>query len=142
MTDYKKYDGPGKAAVRRYLDKLGYFTNAHESRDVDLTSLTPDDFEPLNHEVEVKAVWEGEWPEDWKDVRIPKRKGRYTKRSVPVLFWVLRSDLRMTILIKGSDICDEQIKEVSNSRVRSGEEFYCVPIELCKFVDLEAPVGD
>lgn len=128
-----------KEALRKHLDKRGWYTNIKESRGVDIKAYTSK-LVPCDHEVEVKLVWDGEWPDEWTDVHIPERKRQLIKTAADkghdLVFWILNKDLTRAIRILGKEVKDELLKVIPNKRVRYGEQFFCVPLDRCTFVDI------
>ena len=128
---YAENDGAAKAVVREYLDRHGFMTCCHEDYGADIKS-----FRPQLHEVEVKRAWQGVWPHQWRTVHIPARKARLLN-GTEVIFWIISGDFRQAIVIRSRDLKPEYLQEVKNSEIAEGEQFYCVPINKCKFVGLK-----
>ena len=74
--DKKRYelnDTKGKNCITRFLKSIGHTVQEPiETMRMDLESVYKDT--TYYHEVEMKHMWSGEWPEIWLDVHIPYRK--------------------------------------------------------------------
>lgn len=127
---YNQHNKRGIDAVRNYLDKNGYFTNVNENYGIDIEA-----YKPQQHEVEIKVAWVDRWPENWRDIHIPARKGKFIDQDR--FFWVLSNDLTRAWKIAACHLKLEYIRQIPNKEINSGEEFYCVPIELAERVRLE-----
>ena len=67
---YKQSDNKAKKCITKYLISLGHTVlDTEENFGVDLMSTLENT--TYNHEVEMKHMWEGEWPTVWKDINIP-----------------------------------------------------------------------
>ena len=72
---YEAYDTQAKDALTAYLTKKDHvLVNTEENYHVDIISQKHG-FTYFN-EAEVKVAWDGDWPEHWKEIRIPERKQR------------------------------------------------------------------
>ena len=83
-------------------------------------------------EVEIKHNWNlDKFPFD--SLHIPKRKQKFLKYG-KIIFIVLSKNLKQGLIVKGTDLKDNLLQEVENKYISGGEEFYRVPIDLCKRV--------
>jgi hypothetical protein len=126
QEEYNLNDSRAKTAVRIFLNSVGIYTIVTEDYNSDIIALVP-----LKHEVEVKKSWIGEWPSSWDTVQIPERKKRLLNNG-KVYFWVLKNDLTEAWVISGGLLTDNRLKEVPNKKVKEGERFFCIPIDLCE----------
>ena len=130
LGEYLKHDRQAKSAVREYLDGLGHYTTISEDYSADIKS-----YRPVLHEVEVKVGWtDGDFPFD--TVHIPERKRKLLKRGEKIMFWILRADMEMAMLVDGAELKSWMLEEVCNSKMESGERFFAVPKDKVKVVDL------
>lgn len=89
MVNQKSVD-----AGKKYLKSIGHrITSTKEDMKVDIRSSK--DGKQYLTEVEVKLVWDGEWPKHWKDIQLSERKRRlieYAKnKEKDLCFLVFRS---------------------------------------------------
>lgn len=78
-------------------------------------------------EVEVKHSWKGE-NFTFSTLQIPERKNKFTVSDKPVMFMIFNSDKSYAFLVKGEDVLDSPLVEVSNKYVKSGEKFFQIPV--------------
>lgn len=128
---YDQTDALARSAVRARLDSKGIHTISSETFGVDITSL-----HPIGHEVEVKLVWTGEWPDAWETVHIPERKGKLFNNGKWVFFWILRADCKEAWLIDSRKLQPGMLKEVPNKEMSNGEYFYDVPVSMAQKITL------
>ena len=131
MEEYKQNDPRAKSALRNYLDSKGIPTVIHEDYGPDIKA-----FQEVFHEVEIKKIWEGDWPENWGQIRIPARKKRLFENGSRIVFWVLNNDCTQEFRVLSLDMDDSYIGEFPNSRNNSGELFFNLPVGIGKFVDI------
>ena len=145
-TLYKVSDKLAKDSLTKYLVALGHDVNEHKERmGVDLeSSLAAGAVRiPYLHEVEIKFLWEDEWPEAWKDINIPFRKKRLIDKvysendKARFSFYILRGDCKVAWKIDGQVVKGSPVVEVPNRQVRSGEYFYKVPLDKAELITLE-----
>jgi|TARA_R100001530_G_scaffold130917_1_gene102183 hypothetical protein len=134
---YRDNDQKAKNIIRGHLDFIGKFTNImQEDYGVDIHEYDPATSTILWHEVEMKNQWTGDWPDSWKEVRIPARKARLLKAATDITFWVIRQDGLRAWAISGTVMTEDKIKSVSIRTAPEGERFFCIPVELCRLVIL------
>lgn len=124
--EYSRSDEPAKNVVRKHLDKLGFLTNITEDYRADITA-----YKPQYHEVEIKRVWVGDWPDEWDTIHIPERKKKLMKGHVDLWFWILRNDLAQAWVVSAKELKQEYLKEIKNKEVSKGEFFFCIPVRKC-----------
>ena len=94
-------------------------------------------------EVEIKYAWKGEWPDDWKEIRIPYRKQKLIDRWLKefpgdaLTFVIFRNDCEMAWYITGDDVSNSEVKEVSNRNVSQGEKFFHINVENAELVNMK-----
>lgn len=129
---YQENDEKARNAVMQYLNDEDLYVKPNDDR------YGPDLCVYLGYkhkayiEVEVKRVWKADQDTfPWSTVQIPERKRKFTKTTKSVEFWILRSDLKMAVIIPDYILDSSDSVEVPNSMVSSGEKFIQVPIEQC-----------
>ena len=76
---YEKNDGKAKEAIMNYLIKNGHeILDSQENFSFDIKSKKGDNI--YFSEAEMKNQWSGDWPETWKEIRIPYRKHKLINR--------------------------------------------------------------
>ena len=100
---YEAYDNQAKDALVSYLEKKDHVVvNSEENYHVDIISQKHG-YTYFN-EAEVKVAWSGDWPEHWREIRIPERKqrllNRYQGEKGVLNFYVFRKDLKQAWRIK------------------------------------------
>ena len=131
---YKESDDKAKKQMYGWL-----MANDHaqidmsENYNFDLVSTVDKGLPRHLYEVEIKRQWKyGEWPDNWKDIRIPYRKKRLLdiwKKECPedlLTFVVFRLDLQRAWHIDGDTLLDSEVREFKNRLVPNGEMFFHV----------------
>jgi hypothetical protein len=138
---YLACDEKAKNALRKFLDRMGIFTLIFEDYSADIKSLemVGGKYVEVLHEVEVKSSYIDEFK--WDTVHIPARKKKllkncYTTAGLRIIFWVLNKDCTKGMMIDGKYMKDAYIENIPNTRNPGGEDFYDIPIELCREVRL------
>jgi hypothetical protein len=127
------------AAGKKYLKSIGHrITSTKEDMKVDIRSTL--NGKPHLTEVEVKLVWDGEWPSHWKDIQLPERKRRlieYAKNNEKELSFLIFNKSFTSAWKVDSNIIEEcELKEVPNRYAPSGEYFFIVPTEKAELITL------
>jgi hypothetical protein len=156
--DKKRYelnDIKGKNCITRYLKSIGHTVQEPiETMRIDLESVYEDTV--YYHEVEMKHMWTGEWPEVWQDVHIPYRKKKLIDRIlssakhnlkftyVPELktlpefyFYIIRSDCKQAWKMNYKHVMKSQVVEVPNRAISSGEYFYKVLLNEAELIHIK-----
>ena len=140
-TMYKIADKTAKDCMIKYLTNLGHkVTPPIEKYGVDLHSKYKDT--EYHHEVEMKFMWEGDWPTGWKDINIPFRKARlldmvYGKdENANLSFYIIRGDCKQAWKMDGRVVEHSPVVEVPNRAVRKGEYFFKIPVEKAELLTL------
>ena len=136
---YDRSDNKSKNVISKYLrSKNHIITNVKEKFSCDIESISEDGTLCFS-ETEIKYSWKGEWPDSWKDVRIPYRKQRLiNKIEKNLTFYVLRADCKEAWVI--TDISLKKyadIIEMPNRYVPEGEKFFCTPVDKIHKVVLD-----
>lgn len=134
-SEYDTCNDKAIEVVSTFLKSRGLVVQPKNKEDykVDITCNDSSGLLTYYHEVEVKRVWDGQWPDSWKTIQVPERKGKFAKSDHYI--WVLRNDLEAAWLIPGERLRKEFLSEVHNKKIRCGEYFYGVPKGLCFYVE-------
>jgi len=125
-TRYKTYDSPGKEALVSLLEQWGHeVLNVEENYLADITS-SKDGVEHYS-EAEVKSAWAGDWPEKWKEVRLPGRKLRLLKKHPEVTFYIFSNKCDRVWVIEKDQLTLENLKPAYGPGIYRGENFFHVP---------------
>ena len=136
---YEAYDTKAKDALIAYLLKTGHvLVNTEENYHVDVISQKHG-YTYFN-EAEVKVAWEGDWPEHWKEIRIPERKQRlldkYQGENGVLNFYVFRKDLKEAWRIRDYLLTKESLAEAKGRYIRKGELFFHIPFTNAELIIL------
>ena len=126
-------------AGKKYLKSILHrITSTKEDMKVDIRSSK--DGKQYLTEVEVKLVWDGEWPKHWKDIQLSERKRRlieYAKnREKDLCFLIFNKSFTSAWKIDSDILDDCELKEVPNRFVSKGEYFFIVPTEKAELITL------
>ena len=129
-ASYEENDNKAKEAVIGYLIKNSF----------DIKSKKGDN--TYFSEAEMKNQWKGEWPDTWKEIRIPYRKHKLINRMAELgadnhffNFYVIRNDAKMAWRIKDYVVAESEVKQLFSYRVK-GESFFHIPYERAELVEL------
>ena len=138
---YKQSDNKAKKCITKYLTSIGHTVlDTEENFGVDLMSTLENT--TYNHEVEMKHMWEGEWPTVWKDINIPFRKNRlmvqvFNKEPLANFhFYIIRGDCKVAWKMDANIVKDSPVVEVPNRAVRKGEYFFKVPVDKAELIEV------
>ena len=136
---YEAYDQKAKDALVTYLKAKDHvIVNQEENYFVDVVSqkhgLT------FLNEAEVKVAWTGDWPTNWKEIRIPERKQRlldkYEGDDGVLNFYVFREDLKQAWRIKDTLLTRESLGEAKGRYIKPGELFFHIPYTEAELIQL------
>lgn len=139
---YDAYDQPAKTELVRYLKQQGHeIVDTQENYYFDV--VTRKNGNIYYSEAEIKLSWRGDWPTDWKEIRIPERKKRLLDKSEKgfLNFYVFRKDLKQCWRIKDTLMTDDRVKKAFGKRIVSGEMFFHVPYEEAELICLSGGSG-
>ena len=136
---YEAYDSPARVALVSYLEAKGHtIVNNEENFNVDVVSQK-DGFTYFN-EAEVKTAWKEDWPVEWKEIRIPERKGRlvkmYQKQKGVLNFYIFRNDMKQVWRIKDTLLTEDNLKEAKGRYITKGEKFFHIPYTAAELIDI------
>ena len=139
---YDVADTKAKKHMVGWLKEQGYTNIAtNETYYFDII-CTVDDLPRLLYEVEIKYSWKGDWPDSWREIRIPERKRRLLdkwKEESPddvLTFVVFRDDCKKAWHIDGATLLECEVKEAPNRNIRKGEKFFHIPTSDAYLVDM------
>jgi|TARA_R100000306_G_C4359521_1_gene134582 hypothetical protein len=139
---YKASDAKAKKAMLKWLEPFNFTTvDTTERMGYDVVCKAVVEKKHL-YEVEIKYGWKDEWPDAWKEIRIPHRKRRLIKRWLnsspddPFTFVVFRSDCQKAWHIDANVLLTCDVREFANSKVGRGELFYHIPVEKATLHDM------
>lgn len=136
---YEAYDKKAKDALVAHLKAKDHvIVNVEENYFVDVVSqkhgLT------FLNEAEVKVAWTGDWPTNWKEIRIPERKQRlldkYEGDDGVLNFYVFREDLKQAWRIKDTLLTRESLGEAKGRYIKPGELFFHIPYTEAELIQL------
>jgi len=141
---YNKADSVAKKHMIEWLEATQprCSVNSEETTFFDLTVKTDDGGYPQLYEVEIKYSWTGEWPENWKELRIPFRKKRLLdewKRKYSdymCTFIVFNHDCTKAWHVDANTVLESPIKEAANKHITKGELFFHIPVDQAYVVDM------
>ena len=136
---YEAYDNQAKDALVSYLEKKDHVVvNSEENYHVDIISQKHG-YTYFN-EAEVKVAWSGDWPEHWREIRIPERKqrllNRYQGEKGVLNFYVFRKDLKQAWRIKDTLLTKESLGEAKGRYIKPGELFFHIPYTEAQLINL------
>ncbi len=136
---YEAYDNQAKDALVSYLEKKDHVVvNSEENYHVDIISQKHG-YTYFN-EAEVKVAWSGDWPEHWREIRIPERKqrllNRYQGEKGVLNFYVFRKDLKQAWRIKDTLLTRESLGEAKGRYIKPGELFFHIPYTEAQLINL------
>ena len=139
---YDVADTKAKKHMVGWLKEQGYTNIAtNETYYFDII-CTVDDLPRLLYEVEIKYSWKGDWPDSWREIRIPERKRRLLdkwKEESPddvLTFVVFRDDCKKAWHIDGATLLECEVKEAPNRNIRKGEKFFHIPTNDAYIMDM------
>jgi hypothetical protein len=134
---YDKYDGPGKAVAKKYIESnfKGLTVELHpDEYDIDLIIMRGD--ERIAYlEVEKRESWDTHnFP--FYDLNVPERKKKFLKKELPVYFISVNNNETALFLGMGEAILKCPLKPNPNPKGPKGERFFKVPLDILNLVDL------
>ena len=130
---YDKFDGIAKDALVSYLEQEGHaIKRVKENYLADVVSTK--EGETFYSEAEVKASWKGQWPQNWKDLRIPGRKVRLLQKQATITFFVFRGDLQECWIVRGDQLSLDNLKQAYGAKITKGEMFFHIPVTEAKLI--------
>lgn len=136
---YRENNPQAVAAVINHICTSGRFAGENKEKYGPDLIVYASGFRKVAYiEVEVKHGWRaGQDTFPFPTVNLTERKGHYTRKRLPIEYWILRSDLAMAIIIPESLVVPTNLVEVPNRLIAEGEYFYQVPVGQCILIGLE-----
>ena len=136
-TLYSNYDSQAKTALIEYLNSLGHqLLDSVESYDADI--ITEYNGVQYYSEAEVKTAWRGDWPSNWREIRIPERKKKLLEKHTNLKFYIFSSDLDQCWCIDSSLLTDNILRKAFGKNIHPGELFYHVPYQEAELIDFRS----
>lgn len=136
---YEAYDQKAKDALVAYLTSKGH-TIVSDDEDYYVDVVSASKGLVFYNEAEVKVAWDGDWPEDWLEIRIPERKTRlldkYKSEKGFLNFYVFNKDLTKAWRIKDTLLTEESLKEAKGRYIQKGEKFFHINYKDAELVEL------
>lgn len=131
---FQENDTPARAAGKRYWRSLGYHVEDNPDRYgpdllVDTGTLK------FYSEVEIKRVWSGK-EFKYDTLQIPERKRKFIGLEMPCAFIVFNNEQTHGYLCTDSQLAVSPVVEVSNKYMRSGENFFKLPVNTLTLIEV------
>lgn len=138
---YEAYDSQAKDALVVLLLSKGHeIVNKEETYYVDVVSSKGGN--EFYNECEVKVAWSGDWPTDWKEIRIPERKVRlldkYQNERGFLNFYIFDKEFKQAWRIKDTSLTTERLKVAKGRYIAKGERFYHIPYTEAELIKLDS----
>ena len=129
--DYALYDQKAKDKTTEYLQSKGYNVVEHPNRYAqDL--IAKSEMNEFMVECEVKVLWDtDDFP--FPSVQLPERKSKFLNERT--LFFIWNKGLTRAFTFWSDDVKKLTPVEVPNKRVRRGEYFYQIPLNMTEMVE-------
>jgi hypothetical protein len=128
---YNEHNDRAINAVIREFEEAGLFATRNDDR------YGPDvvvykGFQPTYYvEVEVKLAWKPDTVFPFDTIHLPERKAKFLNLGLPIEFWILRSDLKESLVLPEHIIHSSNLTIVPNRYIEAGEQFFNVPVSEC-----------
>lgn len=120
---YKAFDNPAKNYVKSVMGGRGWTITEPDNPYIqDL--IAEKDGDRFYVECEVKSRWRGEFP--FNDIQLPGRKAKFCNERT--LFFIINGDLNDAFCFWNTTVLESPLVEVSNTRHKSGEKFFKIPV--------------
>ena len=143
---YKENDARAKKAMVGYLT-ANKFNDIVDKEDYyfDVSANKKD--RKFFFEVEIKNQWGVQWPDFWKEVRIPERKQRLINRKEKdypeheLYFVIFNTDCSQAWFIEDKDVDATSVGKIQNSKQPKGsphlaEPFFHIPVDKAKLIQI------
>ena len=143
---YKENDARAKKAMVGYLT-ANKFNDIVDKEDYyfDVSANKKD--RKFFFEVEIKNQWGVQWPDSWKEVRIPERKQRLINRKEKdypnhdLYFVVFNTTCKQAWFIKDSLVNESSVGKIQNSKQPKGsphlaEPFFHIPVDKANLIQI------
>ena len=142
---YKENDARAKKAMVGYLT-ANKFNDIVDKEDYyfDVSANKKD--RKFFFEVEIKNQWGVQWPDSWKEVRIPERKQRLINRKEKdypeheLYFVIFNTDCSQAWFIEDKNVDDSSVGTIQNSTKTNAphlkEPFFHIPVDKAKLIQI------
>jgi len=142
---YKENDARAKKAMVGYLT-ANKFNDIIDKEDYyfDVSANKKD--RKFFFEVEIKNQWGVQWPDTWKEVRIPERKQRLINRKEKdypeheLYFVIFNTDCSQAWFIKDKNVDASSVGTIQNSTKTNAphlkEPFFHIPVDKAKLIQI------
>ena len=142
---YKENDARAKKAMVGYLT-ANKFNDIVDKEDYyfDVSANKKD--RKFFFEVEIKNQWGVQWPDTWKEVRIPERKQRLINRKEKdypeheLYFVIFNTDCSQAWFIKDKNVDASSVGTIQNSTKTNAphlkEPFFHIPVDKAKLIQI------
>jgi hypothetical protein len=131
---FKENDTLARAAGKRYWRSQGYIAEDNPDRyGPDL--IVDTGLQKFYSEVEIKRVWSGK-EFQYETLQIPERKRKFIGLDMPCAFIVFNNEQTYGYLCTDSQLAVSPVVEVSNKYMRSGENFFKIPVNTLTLVEV------
>ena len=143
---YKENDARAKKAMVGYLT-ANKFNDIVDKEDYyfDVSANKKD--RKFFFEVEIKNQWGVQWPDFWKEVRIPERKQRLINRKEKdypeheLYFVIFNTDCSQAWFIEDKDVDATSVGKIQNSKrpkdsPHLAEPFFHIPVDKAKLIQI------
>ena len=142
---YKENDARAKKAMVNYLT-ANKFNDIVDKEDYyfDVSANKKD--RKFFFEVEIKNQWGVQWPDTWKEVRIPERKQRLINRKEKdypeheLYFVIFNTDCSQAWFINDKNVDASSVGTIQNSTKTNAphlkEPFFHIPVDKAKLIQI------
>ena len=142
---YKENDARAKKAMVGYLT-ANKFNDIVDKEDYyfDVSANKKD--RKFFFEVEIKNQWGVQWPDSWKEVRIPERKQRLINRKEKdypeheLYFVIFNTDCSQAWFINDKNVDASSVGTIQNSTKTNAphlkEPFFHIPVDKAKLIQI------
>ena len=143
---YKENDARAKKAMVGYLT-ANKFNDIVDKEDYyfDVSANKKD--RKFFFEVEIKNQWGVQWPDFWKEVRIPERKQRLINRKEKdypeheLYFVIFNTDCSQAWFIEDKDVDATSVGNIQNSKrpkdsPHLAEPFFHIPVDKANLIQI------
>ena len=136
---YEAYDQKAKDALTEHLRDRGHSVEV-KKEDYYVDVVSTKNGNTYYNEAEVKIAWEGDWPKDWAEIRIPERKTRllkkYQNETGFLNFYIFDKNLAQVWRIRDTSLRQDHLKEAKGRYIQKGELFYHIPYTEAELIVL------
>ena len=142
---YKENDARAKKAMVGYLT-TNKFNDIIDKEDYYFDVSANKKNRKFFFEVEIKNQWGVQWPDTWKEVRIPERKQRLINRKEKdypeheLYFVIFNTDCSQAWFIEDKDVDSSSVGTIQNSTKTNAphlkEPFFHIPVDKANLIQI------